>query len=219
MAKLLDLAGFSFGRLTGVRRVENLPGYAQARWLFRCECGNEKILFGYVVVHKKVKSCGCYMKEHPSHLRHGMTRTPEHTVWVAMRGRCEYQSNDAYASYGGRGIYVCDRWKSFENFYADMGRRPRGTSLDRKDNDGPYSLDNCRWATKEQQTRNRRTTTFYEHDGVRLCLQDWAEKIGLSYKTVWQRYKTGKRGAALFSTYVRGGGRRKQNGLISTPIN
>lgn len=88
--------------------------------------------------------------------KHGMDGTPEYRAWVAMRNRCEKKNNPAYKNYGGRGIKVCDQWHKFEGFYADMGKRPKGRSLDRINNDGNYEIGNCRWATKQEQNSNKR---------------------------------------------------------------
>ncbi len=87
---------------------------------------------------------------------HGMTNTPAHVSWRSMLTRCRNQNHDSYPDYGGRGITVCERWLRFENFYADMGERPEGTSLDRIDRDGNYEASNCRWATLAEQQRNKR---------------------------------------------------------------
>ena len=89
---------------------------------------------------------------------HGMFGTPTYNVWMSMKARCQNPRNKAYAAYGGRGITVCARWQPFEGFYADMGLKPEGLSIDRIDNDGNYEPSNCRWATASEQAMNRRDT-------------------------------------------------------------
>jgi hypothetical protein len=106
--------------------------------------------------------------------------TREHRSWRAMLSRCENPKAAAYERYGGRGIAVCERWQSFDAFLADMGARPEGTSLDRINNDGGYEPGNCRWATISEQMRNTRQTRLLTHEGVTMCLGDWAERLGLS---------------------------------------
>ena len=194
-----NLIGKRFGRLVGISRAEKHPRYGQSRWLFRCDCGTEKVLFGYSVVHGTVQSCGCLQRQRlkENRTKHGRCNTPEWRVWISMRRRCEVPSDPAYPLYGGRGIAVCSRWQYFLYFLEDMGKRPVGMTLDRIDNDGPYSPENCRWASRKQQVRNRRTTMFETIGGVKLSLQEWAEKICVSYGTIWQRHLAGDRGQRL----------------------
>lgn len=92
--------------------------------------------------------------------RHGMAGTRIYNIWCDMIARCSRPTHPRYASYGGRGITVCERWRSFPNFFADMGHRPEGKSLDRVDNDGPYAPDNVRWATPSEQNTNRRESAY-----------------------------------------------------------
>ncbi len=143
-----DYTGVRFGRAVGVRAIGPGP-HGKRLWLWRCDCGNE-----FPEVRHKHLGCGCAVGRTSVH---GMSHTPEHEAWAAMRKRCENPRHAAYPNYGGRGVRVCQRWQSFENFYEDMGSRPSPLhSLDRVDNDGGYEPANCRWATKSEQASNRR---------------------------------------------------------------
>lgn len=200
--KIRDLTGQKFGRLTAIRQVGPDPTgkQHQARWLFACDCGTEIERFGFYVVHKGQKSCGCYQKDHPARQTHGMTATPVYRAWQNMHKRCSDPNNKRYEHYGGRGIRVCERWGSFENFFVDMGLPPHGLTLDRRDNDGPYCLENCRWATGKEQVRNRSVSLNYEYLGETKSLLEWGEQFGLPYKTLHARYaRLGWRGEKLFS--------------------
>jgi hypothetical protein len=108
-----------------------------------------------------------------------------------MHNRCSNPNEPSYKNYGGRGIAVCDRWASFEAFAADMGERPANHSIDRIDNDGPYSPENCRWATKAEQARNSRRTVMLTHEGETLCLKDWSTRLGIPYARMQYRYSRG----------------------------
>ena len=125
--------------------------------------------------------------------RHGMTETSEYTSWEGMKRRCFNPNYKKYASWGGRGITVCDRWKnSFENFFADMGLKPSPDhSLDRIDNNGNYQKNNCRWATKEQQVNNRKNNRLITIDGVTLNVKQWEKKKGFKTNVITKRLING----------------------------
>jgi hypothetical protein len=165
MTKLIDLTGQRFGRLTVVCRVKNHRN-GRARWLCRCDCGGERSPQGNHLKHGKISSCGCYRAE--LSFVHGMTNTPTYQTWGNMIARCTNPKNTGYYLYGGRGISICERWFDFNNFFADMGKRPPRKSLDRIDNDGNYEPSNCRWATRKEQRRNQRTVSKLATEVERL---------------------------------------------------
>lgn len=123
----------------------------------------------------------------------------EYATWTSMKDRCSNPKSQPWKNYGGRGIKVCKRWiNSFENFLADVGRRPgKNYDLDRINNDGDYKPSNVRWATRSQNIRNTRANFLITIDGVTKCAAEWAEQIGSERHTVIQRYKSGLRGKEL----------------------
>lgn len=139
------------------------------------------------------------MSEHPVRLRHGFSDRPEYYIWVSMIQRCTNPKARYYTNYGGRGITVCKRWFTFDNFIADMGPRPSGTypsgrtiyTIERTDNDGNYTPKNCVWATYKQQARNRTSARMITHAGETLQLSVWVEKLGLKYGVVHCRLARG----------------------------
>ena len=120
---------------------------------------------------------------------HSGKASPEYRSWRSMRGRCLNTNDPAYRNYGGRGISICSRWNKFENFYTDMGARPKGTSLDRIDNNGNYEPDNCRWATHREQSLNTRLVNYITINGETKCLYDWCRQYGLDPGTVRYRMR------------------------------
>jgi hypothetical protein len=126
---------------------------------------------------------------------HGMDGTPEYRIWIDIRRRCHQKQRPDYHRYGGRGIFVCNQWRfgnnsltGFQMFFGDMGLRPSDKhQLDRIDNEGPYSLKNCRWVTRKIQARNTRTNRFVIFQGKRMTLIEAAEKSGINYHTVFSR--------------------------------
>lgn len=179
MTKRTELAGQQFGRWTVVT-------YAGGRcWVCRCSCGTTRNVSANSLLKGVSNSCGCYRRADTikRSTTHGMSKTPIHTTWKNIMQRCYNPNNPGYPDYGGRGIKVCDRWHTFENFYADMGAKPEGMSLDRINVDGGYEPDNCRWADKYIQARNKRNSITIE--GIEL--KYLAEELGISYSTLFGR--------------------------------
>lgn len=117
---------------------------------------------------------------------------PTKKAWKNMQQRCYNQNAPGYKNYGGRGIRICIKWRlSFKCFLKDMGRRPEGLTLERKDNDGNYTPDNCRWATRKEQQRNKRNNILLTHKGKTMCLGEWAEYLVMSRNTIKKRYAYG----------------------------
>lgn len=115
--------------------------------------------------------------------------SPTYMSWIGMRKRCLQASHPSYSRYGGRGIAICERWNDFENFLADMGERPARKSLDRRDNNGNYEPDNCRWATPLEQMANTNVARMIELDGEMVCVPEAARRLNLPIATLWWRVK------------------------------
>lgn len=190
----IDMTGQRIGRLVIIRYAgsDNRRG---ALWECRCDCGNMAIVRGgHLREGRGTRSCGCFSRENPQRGgTHYLSYSPEYMTWAKMRARCENQNDQGYDRYGARGIRVCNRWRdSFENFYADMGPRPSAHhSIDRIDNNGDYSPENCRWATVKEQARNRRSTRFIEFRGESKSIAEWAEIKGMSYQVLFKRLQSG----------------------------
>jgi hypothetical protein len=153
--------GDKFGRLTVLARRPNEPGQS-SMWLCQCECGNKPVVRASTLKSGGTRSCGCLRSEITAkrnrsfNFKHGLCSAPIYAVWMSMVARCRNPKNAAYPYYGGRGIKVCRRWLTFENFHADMAPRPDGLTLDRIDNNGDYEPGNCRWTDWKTQRTNQR---------------------------------------------------------------
>lgn len=194
-----DLAGRVFTRLT-VITFAGRDRRGKLVWECRCECGKTVIVRRDHLTSGNHRSCGCLARELfvARITTHGATggrsgkRTPEYIAWNAMIQRCTNPSNPGWVNYGGRGITVCERWWSYENFIADMGDRPgRGYELERKDNSKGYSFENCEWATRKTQARNTRRNVLLTLDGVTMCVADWSTQSGIPYKAIEKRLAMG----------------------------
>lgn len=186
-----NYSGMVFGRLTVTETTASMQGHLV--WLCKCACGSLRVIRGSHL-RDGAKSCGC-LRNTPPNKRHGHTSTRRksrtYMVWQAMLARCENPKEKRWHRYGGRGISVCKRWHSFDNFLADMGEAPTGLAIERINNDGSYEPSNCRWAMQREQARNRCTNHFITHNGKTQCLTDWAVEIGVSSATLGDRLKKG----------------------------
>ena len=192
MPPLLDLSGQRYGRLTVVQPTDR-RSTGSVIFECRCDCGRTSFASGGNLRGGKVRSCGCSKVE--SLYRHGLSRHPSYHAWHSLVARCTDRDHPQWADYGGRGIRVCDEWSGefgIVQFVADMGVKPQGTSLDRIDNDGPYSKDNCRWATVHQQQSNTRSNVNITFQGKTQILSEWARELGIAPDTLAWRLKSGR---------------------------
>ncbi len=155
-------------------------------WICRCECGTERPVLQGALRFGRSASCGCQKRN----ARAEHVRTWD--CWSSMNKRCRSLLRPMVLSYAGRGITVCQRWKSFDNFLADMGEKPAGLTLDRINNDAGYFPGNCQWAKPKEQARNRRGNVRYSFDGLTLTQSEWAERTGLSQETLYYRINKAK---------------------------
>lgn len=195
MSGKAKIIGDVFGFLTVVSEADrNARGIM---WNCLCKCGNTKVLDTNSLRSGKTKSCGCYnaLVAKQRMTSHGLTESAEYVTWTSMKTRCLNPNSTKYQDYGGRGITVCERWvNSFENFLADMGKRPSSRhSLDRyPDLNGNYEPLNCRWATTPQQGRNKRNNVMIETNGFNMPLSAWAELMGIPYMKLYGKHKKDK---------------------------
>ena len=189
-----DISNQRFGRLIAKHPVDSKDG--NLLWLCHCDCTSVVVISGKLLRNGNTKSCGCLHSKMERRLRattHGLTRTTEYRSWVNMIGRCRNSKRPDFSYYGGRGIIVCKQWLTdFETFYADMGPKPsKSHSIERRDNNGSYSPENCYWGTKTQQARNTRSNRFLTFNGITKCLAEWEDKLNLPHGILRKRIKRG----------------------------
>lgn len=191
------LIGITFGRLT----VLASSGFRGSIPMMecRCTCGETRTCNAYHLRSGRSKSCGCARKDTLKRIKAKHGYAPYHgkkprvyRSWQAMLRRCGKPKDSAYARYGGRGIKVCDRWRDFRNFLADMGEPPPGCSIERIDNNGNYESSNCRWATQKEQCSNQRSNWRVQFGGEQITVAEATRRLGLGQTRIYKAlYKSG----------------------------
>lgn len=181
-----DLIGKRFGRLL-VIDFDHMSPNGKSYWLCECDCGNKTLVNRTHLLDGHVASCGCWNVD--SHTTHGMAYTSLHNVWTGMKQRCTNEKHNAYHRYGGRGIYVCDDWKTFENFrdWALTNGYDPTLTIDRKDNSRGYYPENCRWVDNVTQQNNREGCRYITYNDITHTAAEWARIFGVKYPTFLSR--------------------------------
>jgi hypothetical protein len=197
MHRIRDLRGVTLGILT-VDDYSHHDGLLHW-WNVTCECGTKKQLTASTISHGKQKSCGCMTKAilresattHGQSSGRGRRGSQAYRCWKGMFDRCTDSSRRDWMDYGGRGITICERWNSFDDFFADMGAAEEGLTLDRINTNGNYEPSNCRWATAKEQANNRRNNRAVTYKGETKNIGQWAESLGIYPDTLWRRLQAG----------------------------
>jgi len=192
--KRRDITGQIFGRLTAIKFAK-IDDKKKTVWFFKCSCNPKKIVEKSLnnVIQGVTKSCGClgieqYRINGHLRLRHGMSRSRPYNILMAIKKRCTNKKHPYYKNYGGRGISFDPRWKKFENFWEDMKETYKDNlEIDRIDNNMGYSKNNCRWTTEKENCNNRRSHRFITYRGETHNITQWAEKIGMPIKLIYDR--------------------------------
>lgn len=188
------MIGRRFNKLIVIEETRH-PVTNRKAWLCRCDCGETKAVSYSHLVGGFMKSCGC-----SQHGRHKMTNTKFWFVWRSMVNRCKEGNELKYPRYAGRGIRVCERWKTFENFHEDMyPTYQEGLTIERINNNDGYSPKNCKWATRAEQDLNRRGVHVVEINGEKFSVFGLSKRFGLTPSCVSHRYKKGLRGYDLIN--------------------
>jgi hypothetical protein len=193
MSKLVDLAGEKFGNLTVIHRAESRNG--DTYWVCRCSCGKETEVRADHLKSRKICSCGCLTGEliAKKKITHGMRETRLYGIWNSMIQRCENEKSTEAYLYRDRGITVCPEWHRFEVFrdWALANGYADSLTIDRKNNNGNYEPNNCRWATLIEQANNKRTNRRVEYKNEIKTLAQWAREYEIDYRKLWLRLKRG----------------------------
>lgn len=202
MKTSIDMTGHHFGNVVAIKKVGSCPS-GDLKWLFMCGCGNYFEANGYSVRSGRISSCPSCGRNRAakSSIKHGKSNSPEFRIWTDMHTRCYNQNSTGYKNYGGRGISVCAQWHDFSIFFEDMGCRPSKThSIERLDVNKGYSPENCVWATRQDQARNKRNNIQITISGETKSLPEWCDVYECSKGAAYERYYRGLRGEAVFKT-------------------
>lgn len=217
---LIDLTGRVFTRLVVIKRAPSTlskKNKQTTRWVCSCSCNNIITTDSASLIRSKTRSCGCLQKESIRYLAttHGQSKTKAYRVWKAMWSRCTNENVQAYSSYSLR--TPPDSWKSFSEFIKDMGQPPSTLhSIERINNNLPYSKNNCKWATPAEQNRNTKRTLAIVFNEETRCLKDWPKTIGIKYNVLRDRLAAGWSVERAFRTPVRKLTRKATNGNSNT---
>lgn len=216
MSRKIDLSGQEFGYLTALE-PDNNPENKRTKWICMCNCGALVSVDSYRLRAGITKSCGCKRYE-TKNKTHGMRHTRIYEIWCGVKKRCYNKNSKNYANYGGKGVAMCDEWRNdFYAFYLwsmDHGYKD-DLMIDRINNSGDYSPENCRWITHSEQQRNRTNNIFIEKDGVKKTVGEWASEMNVNAKIAYQRYKrTAERGLPIDFEYI-----FSKNDQCKKPIN
>ncbi len=187
-----DLSGQRYSALVCLHPVE-IKKNSHIMYVCRCDCGNEKTISSSNLRSGHTQSCGCLLANVVSatNKSHSKSRTRIYRVWTQMMQRCYKEYAPNYKWYGGSGVTVDPAWHSFEQFYADMGDPPPGMTLERKRHDGPYSMENCRWATRQEQAENKRNSVHITYRGETKTLTAWERELGVRKDFFGKRLRRG----------------------------
>lgn len=190
VSRQVDFANQRFGRLVALKKVgKNERG--QSRWLCKCDCGNMVTVTASNLkpYGKKNFGCGCQMGKN---IKHGLIHTRLYNIWAKIKERCSNPYNKDFPRYGGRGIFICEEWQEFKVFYdwAMENGYDDSLQIDRKNNDGPYSPDNCRWVTVKTNSNNKRNNHFITYNGETKTIAQWGELLGIKHQTLRSRIVT-----------------------------
>lgn len=201
MPKKINMIGIKFNQLTVIKEVEKIRGRIAYDCL--CDCGKTLKVTGNAIKSGGTRSCGCLKKQNNGMRTHGMCKTRVYSIWCGIINRCCNKSDKVYYRYGGRGITVCDEWRSsFITFFNDMGIPPKGLTIERINNNQGYSKENCKWATYKEQARNTRHCRPLTYEGKTMLVLDWAKYLGINESSL--RCRIGRLGWSIeraLSTY------------------